>query len=86
MNGIVMAIDALRRRPKVLLGGFVFILGAIIFYAFIAHKHHEPFNGFWAIFGLAGCIGMTKFMKGIGYAFLMQPHDFYKKIESGEEN
>lgn len=91
MSGIVMAIDALRRRPQMLLGGFIFLLGAIVLFDFIAVRHGEHFvgdriRGFWALFGLAGCVGMTKFMKGIGAAFLTQPQDFYSKNETGEDN
>jgi hypothetical protein len=91
MSVIVTAIDAMRRRPRVLLGGFVFLLGAIVLFDFIAARHGEHFvgdriRGFWALFGLAGCVGMTKFMKGIGHGFLMQPTDFYSKNETGEDN
>ena len=66
-------------------------MGAVLLFDFIAERHGEHFvgdriRGFWALFGLAGCVGMTKFMKGIGKAFLMQPGDFYTKHENGEEN
>ena len=54
-------------------------------------RHGEHFvgdriRGFWALFGLFGCLGMTKFMKWLAYGVLMKPLDFYdEKADSGEE-
>jgi hypothetical protein len=90
MNAVVSFITALRERPRLLMGIFLFILGAVVFYDFLAERHEPHFagdriRGFWALFGVVGAVFMTKFMKGIGHAFLMQPTDFYSKSEKGEE-
>jgi hypothetical protein len=87
---IVTIIDALRARPRLLKGIFLFILGFALFFDFYAERHGEHFVGdrirmFWAFFGLVGAIGMTKFMKWIGYGFLMQPLDFYSRHDGGED-
>lgn len=87
---IVSFIDRLRAKPKLLAGIFVFILGSVVVFDFTAERHAAHFfgdrvRGFWAIFGFLGAVFMTKFMKGIGHAFLMQPMDFYAKRNKGEE-
>ena len=90
MSVIVNTIDALRERPKLLRGIFLFILGAILVYDFIAVRHGEHFVGdrirmFWAAFAFVGAVGMTKFMKWLGATVLMKPYDFYDRFTSGEE-
>lgn len=89
-DAIVSLITWLRERPRLLLGIFLFILGTAFFYDFIAERHAAHFvgdriRGFWTLFGLLGCIGMTKFMKGFGHAVLMKPMDFYTRSERGED-
>jgi hypothetical protein len=89
-NFIVSLIDGLRRKPKLLGGIFLFILGAVLLFDFTAERHAAHFfgdnvRGFWTLFGLLGCLGMTKFMKWIGHDVLMKPLDFYSRHESGEE-
>ncbi len=87
---IVTLIDYLRTRPMMLRGVCITLLGLIVLYDFMAVRHGDHFvgdriRGFWALFGFIGCVGMTKFMKGLGYAFLMQPLDFYTSKERGED-
>lgn len=87
---IVKFVDRLRSKPKFLGGLFLFILGAIVFFDFTAERHVPHFfgdriRGFWAVFGCAGAILMTKFMKGIGHAFIMKPTDFYSGKDKGED-
>lgn len=89
-NFIVTFITDLRSKPRLLLGMFLFILGAIVFFDFLAARHVAHFagdriRGFWALFGLFGCLGMTKFMKWFGHEVLMKPLDFYSRSQSGEE-
>ncbi len=89
-DAIVSFITWLRDRPRLLAGLFLLLLGAIVFYDFLAPRHGVHFagdkvRGFWAMFGLAGAWLMTKFMKWFGHEVLMKPTDFYTKHESGEE-
>ena len=89
MNALVSAITAMRRKPRVLRGLFILLLGLILVYDFMAVRHGEHFAGdrvrtFWALFGFFGTIFMTKFMKGIGHMFLMKPMDFYTRKEEEE--
>lgn len=37
----------------------------------------EEIWGFWAVYGLAGCIIMIIVCKGIGHAWLMKKEDYY---------
>jgi len=92
MSGfIVSTLTLLRKKPRLMLGIFLLILGATVFFDFTAERHAAHFvgdriRGFWALFGVVGAVLMTKFMKGIGHAFLMQPTDFYSKKDEGEES
>ncbi len=87
---VVTVINHLRSKPRLLGGLFLFILGAVVLFDLTAERHSAHFfgdrvRGFWAMFGFLGAVLMTKFMKGIGHAFLMQPMDFYSKKEKGED-
>lgn len=87
---IVNFVSGLRARPKFLKGLFLLILGGVLLFDLTAERHGAHFFGdrmrfFWALFGCLGAIGMTKFMKGIGHAFIMQPTDFYSRRDKGEE-
>jgi hypothetical protein len=90
MNGIVTLISSLRARPRLLRAIFLTLLSLFVLFDFMAPREAMHFvgdriRGFWALFGLFGCLGMTLFMKWIGHDLLMQPLDFYTKSESGEE-
>lgn len=85
-NFIVAVVSILRSKPRLLQGIFLLILGSVVIFDFMAERHSAHFfgdrvRGFWALFGVIGAVFMTKFMKGIGHAFLMQPTDFYSKHE-----
>lgn len=87
---VLWVVTGLRARPKLLRGLFLLILGAVLLFDTMAERHAAHFFGdnmrfFWAIFGLLGAILMTKFMKGIGHAFIMQPPDFYSRKDKGED-
>ena len=82
MNPIVGWIDRLRERPQALRAFFFALLGFIVLYDVFASRHVPHFagdnvRGFWALYGLAGCVFLAKFMKGIGHLWLMKPVDFY---------
>ncbi len=86
---VVRWIDWLRDRPNVLQAVFYTALGFFVLYDVYAPRHEEHFvgdrvRGFWALFGLAGCWAMARFMKGIGHLWLMQPENFYTR-DKGEE-
>ncbi|MHB8765457.1 MAG: hypothetical protein ACYDA8_14145 [Deferrisomatales bacterium] len=88
MNPIVGWIDRLRAHPQALRAGFFALLGMIVVYDVFASRHEPHFfgdnvRGFWAVFGLVGCVFLGRFMKGIGHAWLMKPLDFYRKKEEG---
>lgn len=87
---IVNVVSAMRARPTFTKGLFLLILGAVLLFDLMAERHAAHFFGdrmrfFWALFGVFGTIGMTKFMKGIGHLFIMQPTDFYSRKEKGEK-
>ncbi len=88
MSPIASAITWLRERPQLLRGFFYALLGCIVLYDVFAPRHEAHFwgdnvRGFWALYGLLGSLGMAKFMKGIGHAWLMKPVDFWNR--TGEE-
>lgn len=87
-KAIVSAITAFRERPRLLLGLFIFALGAFVLYDVFAPRHGAHFvgdkiRGFWAMFGFFGAVLMTKIMKGLGYSILMKPTDYWDG-EDGE--
>lgn len=42
-----------------------------------AHTTAERLPGFWAVYGLAGCILLAFLAKGLGRIGIQQPEDFY---------
>ncbi|TLN27256.1 hypothetical protein FDZ71_00160, partial [bacterium] len=90
MSAIVDSITYLRKKPRLLMAIFISILGGALLLDSLAVRHTPHFIGdkiigFWSFFGLVGCLLMTKFCKGLGHLFIMQPTDFYSKNEKGEE-
>lgn len=62
---------------------FAYLAFAVVF-DFFADRHHAHFwadyiIGFWAIFGLIGCLGMIVICKGISHVWLMKDEDYYDK-------
>lgn len=89
MNPIAALITRLREKPQALRAVFFAALGLFVLYDVYAPRHEAHFagdnvRGFWALFGLVGCVAMAKFMKGIGHLFLMKPTDYYGSPK-GEE-
>jgi hypothetical protein len=88
MNPIAEFITRRRERPAVLRAVFFAALGLFVLYDVFVPRHEAHFagdnvRGFWALFGLVGCVAMAKFMKGIGHLWLMKPTDYYDR--QGEE-
>jgi hypothetical protein len=88
MSPIAALITRLRERPAVLRAVFFAALGVFVLYDVFAPRHEAHFagdnvRGFWAVFGLVGCVAMARFMKGIGHLWLMKPTNFYDR--NGEE-
>lgn len=83
---IVRWIDAMRAHIALMKALVFGALGLFVVFDVFAPRHEAHFagdnvRGFWALFGLIGCVLMARFMKGIGHAWLMQPEDFYRKGE-----
>ncbi|TAL16110.1 hypothetical protein EPN96_10875 [bacterium] len=90
MSPIAEFITWLRKKPHLLMAIFISILGGALLFDAFAERHAPHFGGdriigFWAFFGLAGCLLMTKFMKWLGHDLLQKPLDFYSRNDSGEE-
>ncbi len=90
MNWLVTLISSLRRKPTLLMAGFILILGIAVLADAFAPRHGIHFVGdkivgFWALFGLMGAIIMTKFMKWLAHSVLVKPLDFYDRFKDGEE-
>ncbi len=82
-------ISFLRERPRLLRAIFFAALGFFVLFDVYAPRHEAHFvgdriRGFWAVFGLVGCVAMARFMKGIGHLWLMKPEGFYVRGD-GEE-
>ncbi len=78
----VRVIDALRSRPGTLRAVFFGALALFVLFDVFAPRHGLHFvgdriRGFWALFGLVGCVAMAKFMKGLGAMLLIKPLDYY---------
>ncbi|MBI5444851.1 MAG: hypothetical protein HY900_27015 [Deltaproteobacteria bacterium] len=89
MSATASAITWLRERPQLLRAVFFSGLGLFVLFDVFAARHEAHFRGdqirgFWALFGLLGALGMAKFMKGIGHAWLMKPVDYWNRTR-GEE-
>lgn len=61
---------------------FFCVLAGAVGYDFFAERHHPHFwgdhiIGFWAGFGLFGCLTMIVICKGISHAWLMKGEDYY---------
>jgi hypothetical protein len=89
-SAIARWITFLRDRPRLLRAIFFAALGFFVLYDVYAPRHGAHFvgdriRGFWAAFGLVGCVLMARFMKGIGHLWLMKPVDFYRHEEGKEE-
>ena len=81
---IVRWLDWLRARPYLLRALFFAALGTAVIYDVFAARHEAHFagdrvRGFWAMFGLAGCWALARFMKGIGHLWLMKPVDYWTR-------
>ena len=91
MSSLIMLLDYLRERPRLLRGIFLGILGAIILYDFTAerpdpvHFTGDRIRMFWLCFALGGTILMTKIMKGLAVMFIAQPPGFYGDPAEEEE-
>lgn len=75
-------IGYLRDRSGLLRILFFGLLACIVGFDFIAERHEAHFwgdnvRGFWAMAGLAGCVVMTLFWKGLAHFILMKDEGFY---------
>ncbi|MCK9173443.1 hypothetical protein [Desulfuromonas thiophila] len=81
---IVHVITYLRERPAMLKWLFMAYLAFALVFDFFADRHHAHFwgdniIGFWAIFGLIGCLLMIVFCKGLSHVWLERDTDYYDK-------
>jgi len=82
---LLRVIEFLRRHLKtvirVCLAGLVLLVLIDAIPLFVdkhhAHTNAEHIPGFWAAFGLAGCILIILFSKAFGHAGIMKPEDHY---------
>jgi len=89
MSPIVRWIDVLRAHLDTVKAVFFGALALFVLFDVFAARHVPHFvgdqiRGFWALFGLLGCVVMGRFMKGLGHLWLMKPLDFYSR-KGGEE-
>ena len=87
-RAVVAALDAMRERPHVLRAAFFGALVLFVLFDVFAPRHGGHFvgdriRGFWALFALAGCVGMAKLVKGVAHLWLEKPVDFYDRKEEG---
>jgi len=81
---MVKLIGFLRDRSGLLTWLFFLWLGFTVFFDVMATRHEPHFFGdaiigFWAVFGLLGCLAMAVVCKGIYHLWLMQDEDYYDK-------
>lgn len=81
---MVRLIGCLRDRVGLLKGLFFLWLAFTVLFDFMAHRHEPHFFGdavigFWAGFGLLGCLAMGVVCKGIYHLWLMQDEDYYDR-------
>jgi hypothetical protein len=75
-------IEYLREHLKALKWILYGLLALAIVYDLLVPRHEihffgDKFRGFWAAFGLVGCILLIKIMKGIAHTVLMKREDYY---------
>ncbi|MEA3361974.1 MAG: hypothetical protein U9Q61_01665 [Thermodesulfobacteriota bacterium] len=81
---IVNFLTYLRERPSFLKWLFLAYLAFALVFDFFADRHHAHFwgdhlVGFWAVFGLVGCLAMIVFCKGLSHVWLERDKDHYDK-------
>ncbi len=81
---IAQMITYLRERPAVMKWIFIAYLGFALVFDFFADRSEAHFwgdniIGFWAIFGLLGCLLMIVFCKGLSHVWLERDTDHYDK-------
>jgi drug/metabolite transporter (DMT)-like permease len=81
---IAQVITYLRERSEMMKWIFIAYLGFALVFDFFADRHHAHFwadhiIGFWAIFGLVGCLAMIVFCKGLSHVWLERDTDYYDK-------
>ena len=81
---MVRLLDFLNRHSNVLKILFFVFLALFVALDFYAERHHSHFFGdsiigFWALFGVFGCLGMIVFCKGLSHVWLMKEEDYYDK-------
>ncbi|RME69078.1 MAG: hypothetical protein D6781_09415 [Verrucomicrobia bacterium] len=82
---LVRLIDYLREHLKTVIRvcyGFLALLVVLDALPFVVDKHHahtqiEKIPGFWAVFGLVGCIILIVLSKWYGKLGIMQREDYY---------
>jgi hypothetical protein len=62
---------------------FVYLILAVVFDFYVKrHEIHffgDSIIGFWALFGILGCLGMIIVCKGLSHVWLMKKEDYYDK-------
>jgi drug/metabolite transporter (DMT)-like permease len=62
---------------------FAFLILSVVFDFYAArHEMHffgDAIIGFWALFGILGCLGMIIVCKGLSHVWLMKKEDYYDK-------
>ncbi len=81
---IAQFLTYLRERPAMLKWILIAYLGfALVFDFFVdrseAHFWGDHIVGYWAIFGLLGCLLMIVFCKGLSHVWLERDTDYYDK-------
>jgi drug/metabolite transporter (DMT)-like permease len=77
-------LEYLNKHSKVLKRLFFAFLLVTVAYDFFAERHHAHFFGdsiigFWAGFGILGCLGMIIVCKGLSHVWLEKEEEYYDK-------
>lgn len=81
---IVNFLTYLRERPGLLKWSFMAYLAFAVVFDFFAERHEAHFwgdnlVGFFAVFGLVGCLALIVFCKGLSHVWLERDKDHYDK-------
>jgi hypothetical protein len=71
------------RTPVIKVLFFAFLVFAVAF-DFVIERHEPHFFGddiigFWAFFGLIGCLGLIVVCKGLSHVWLQKDEDYYDR-------
>jgi hypothetical protein len=84
---LLALIDYLRRHLKTVVRVALVLLALLVVFDAIpalvdkeaAHTEAEHWPGFWAVFGLVGCVVLILVSKGFGHLGIMTREDYYDR-------